>query len=322
VSSPTFPAQAVLAATLPTALSAIMAVCLPSPAWAAPDASAKISLDPERVGWTSINLEAHKLFVSATTEAEWSVDKRDAVASRLIAVPERDAVPAGPSVLTLKVRAAMPGIRSLTTLWIDPATANSLQYEIRDSGRRIRERTVRFTDSGAFQRTRRPADNDDEKTPSTWTNHSSGFWPYAGNVATAPVLDSLALLYVVAGASLDKTGDRMEVLVFQSRELARVVLTVDRLVDTRVAYRATGHDGTRSCRGSSRALRIRLAVLPFGEAPPDFDFLGLKSDIFVLVEPDSRLVLRIEGKAAVIGRVSSNLKEARLDGPVRCPGVA
>jgi hypothetical protein len=318
VGSPAFPGQSLLAA----ALTGFLVACLPASAPAAPGAPPGFALDPQRVGWNSMNLEAHKLFISATTEAEWSVDSRESIAGRLIAVPDKAAVPAGSSILTLKVRASMPGIRSSTTLWMDPATANSLQYEIRNSGKRIRERTVRFTDSGAFQRTRRPGEKDDEDKPSTWTSDSSGFWPYSAPVSNTPVLDSLALLYVVAAAPLEKTGDRLEVLVFQGRELARVVLTADRLVDTRVAYQATGADGTRSCRGSVRALRIRLTVLPFGEGPPDFDFLGLKSDIFVLVEPDSRLVLRIEGKAAVIGGVSSALKKARLDGPVRCPGVS
>jgi hypothetical protein len=100
-----------------------------------------------------------------------------------------------------------------------------------------------------------------------------------------------------------------------------VQLTVDGLLDPKVAYRAVGDDGRRSCKGTTRALNIRLTVLPFGTESADFDFLGLTSDIAIYLEPQSRLPLRIEGRAKVIGRVTTNLKEARLKGNVRCPGL-
>jgi hypothetical protein len=114
----------------------------------------------------------------------------------------------------------------------------------------------------------------------------------------------------------------MEVLVFQKRQLVRVRLAVDDLTDAPVDYRATGDDGKRSCRGSVRALRIRLTVLPRGPGKVDFDFLGLKSDIVVYVEPESRLPLRIEGQAAIVGKVISTLQNARLKGGVSCPGLS
>ena len=299
----------------------ILAAVLSPPLLAAAHDTGNPSLNPDRVRWNRISLEAHKLFISATTTAEWSAEEQAAVSNRLIAAPDARVIAPGPDVLTLKVRAEMPGISSVTTLWMDPGTANSLQYEIRDSGRRIRERTVRFTDTGAFQSTRRPGKSDDDAVPATWTDKSSGFWDYAQRVDGAPVLDSLALLYAIAASELQQTGDRLEVLVFQARDLVRVVLSVDGTRDTRVAYEATGDDGTSSCRGSVRALRVRLAVLPFGEAPPDFDFLGLKSDIVVLVEPESRLPLRIEGKASIVGKVTSTLKKARLRGGKGCPDL-
>ena len=205
---------------------------------------------------------------------------------------------------------------------MDPGSGNSLQYEVRDSGKRLRERIVRFTDGGAFHRTRRPRPDEKAGAPATWTDQSSGFWPYDQPLAGGTtVLDSLALLYVIAGSTLVQTGDEMEVLVYQKRQLVRVRLTVDGLRKARVAYQATGDDGTRSCRGTAEALRIHLTVLPFGTAKPDFDFLGLKSAIVVYLEPQSRLPIQIEGDAAIIGRVTSTLQKARLKGGVRCPGL-
>ncbi len=279
-------------------------------------------LDPARVGWSRVGLEAHKLFITSTTVAEWSVDDTSGVAGRLADSPEGVAIAPGAKILKVNYRADLPGLKSDTTLWMDPVTGNSLQYEVRDSGKRFRERIVRFADSGAYHRTRRPRPGEAEETPATWTDETSGFWPYGQNLAGQPVLNSLGLLNFIAGSDLAKTGDQTEVLVFHRRALVRVRLTVDGLVDARVAYRAVGDDGRRSCKGATRALNIRLTVLPFGTEPTDFDFLGLKSDIFIRLEPQSRLPIRVEGRAAVIGRVTTNLKEARLKGNVRCPGLA
>ncbi|MBL8200880.1 MAG: hypothetical protein JNK40_07900 [Chromatiales bacterium] len=302
---------ALLAAGMPWAMAASAAGPPPAP------------LQAGRVGWTRIDLEAHKVFMSARTTAEWAIEDGPAAASRLIALPTENGrgavIPPGPAVLTLTVMAEIPGTRSATTLWMDPGTANSLQYEIVDSGRRHRKRLVRFAPDGAYQRTRRPRKSEDATKPDTWTDLSADFWPYGHEVAGAPVIDSLSLLYVAAASGLDRPGDRLEVLVYQRRELVRVTLKVDGEVNTPVAYRATGSDGARVCRGSARALRLRLSVLPLGPATPDFDFLGLKSDIAVLLEPELRVPLRIEGRAAVVGRVTSTVKEVRLKAGASCP---
>ena len=278
-------------------------------------------IDPARVGWSRVGLEAHKLFIKATTVADWSVEDARSEAGRLAESPEGVAVAPGAKILKVNYHAELPGLKSDTTLWMDAETGNSLQYEVRDSGKRFRERIVRFADSGAFQRTRRPRPGEDEKTPAKWTDETSGFWPYGQDLARRPVLDSLGLLNFIAASDLAKKGDQIEVLAFHRRALVRLRLTVDGLQDARVAYRATGDDGRRSCRGSTRAISIRLTVLPFGADATDFDFLGLKSDIVVSMEPESRLPLRVEGRASVIGRVTTNLQEARLIGNVRCPGL-
>lgn len=278
-------------------------------------------LDPARVGWSRVGLEAHKLFIKATTVAEWSVEDTRSVAGRLTESPEGVVIAPGANILKVNYRAELPGLKSDTTLWMDPGTGNSLQYEVRDSGKRLRERIVRYADSGAYQRTRRPKPGEEKETPAKWTDETSGFWPYGQKLAGQPVLDSLGLLNFIAASDLARSGDQIEVLVFHRRALVRVQLNVDGLLDAKVTYRAVGDDGRRSCKGTTRALNIRLKVLPFGAESTDFDFLGLKSDIAIYLEPQSRLPLRIEGRAAVIGRVTTNLKEARLKGNVRCPGL-
>jgi|CXWL01.1.fsa_nt_gi hypothetical protein len=304
---------------LPFLAFMFLAAGLPPILLAAPGGPEGPPLNPARVGWVRVGLEARKLFITATTVAEWSVEDTKTVASRLVESPQGAAIAAGPDILKVSYDADLLGLHSETTLWMDPGTGNSLQYEVRESGKRARERIVRFTDAGAYQRTRRPRPSESASAPTTWTDESSGFWPYDQRLADTTVLDSLGLLYFIAGSNLAKTGDQMEILVFQKRQLVRVRLTVDGLHEARVAYRAKGDDGSRSCRGSVEALRVRLTVLPFGTAKPDFDFLGLKSDIVVYIEPQSRLPLQIEGRAA-IGRVTSTLQEARLKGGVHCPG--
>lgn len=259
--------------------------------------------------------------MSAITEADLSVAPGKTVSAQLVPDPAHQVIPAPAHIARLAIYADMPGIRSGTTLFMDAATGNALQYEVKDSGRRYRDRLVRFTTTGAMQQTKRPAGNDDKAKPATWTDRSSGFWPYPQPPGGMPVLDSLGLLYLVAGGPLEKPGDRVDVLVFQRRQLARVELVVDRLVDTEVSFRATSSTGGRQCKGTARALRIQLTVKPFGSSEADFEFLGLKSAIAVLVEPESRLIFRVEGEAAIIGRVVANLQAAQLPAGTGCPGI-
>lgn len=307
---------------LPLLISALLAAGVPGSLPAAPGGPENPPLSAARVGWVRIGLEAHKLFITATTVAEWSVEETKTVAGRLVESPQGAAIAAGPDILKVSYDADLPGLQSKTTLWMDPGTGNSLQYEVRDSGKRHRERIVRFTDEGAYQRTRRPRPSESATDPATWTDTGSGFWPYNLPMPGTTVLDSLGLLYFIAASTLARTGDHIEVLVFQKRQLVPVRLTVDGLQDAPVDYRATGDDGRRSCRGSVRALRIRLTVLPAGPGTVDFDFLGLKSDIVVSIEPKSRLPLRIEGQASIVGKVTSTLQNVRLKGGVSCPGLS
>jgi hypothetical protein len=135
-------------------------------------------LNAARVGWVRVGLEASKLFITATTIAEWSVVDTKTVAGRLAESPQGAAVEAGPELLKVNYDADLPGLRSKTTLWMDPVSGNSLQYEVRDSGKRYRERIVRFTEEGAYHRTRRPRPAESVTDPATWTDASEGFWPY------------------------------------------------------------------------------------------------------------------------------------------------
>ncbi len=283
-------------------------------------AAAAWQVEPERIQWRSIRLEARKLFLSASTTAEWSLTEGRRVRNDLLVDEGHPLIPVSPQVARLEVYATLPGIRSATTLWMDADNGNALQYRIHDSGRRYRERTVRFATTGATQHTRRPAGNDDKTTPATWTDLSADFWPYATLPDKGPVLDALGLLYVVAGGPLLKPGDHLDTLVFQRRKLAQVGLTVDRLTDVPVSYRITGPKTARTCTGTAKALQIRLTVDPYRSDQSDFEFLGLKSDIYVLVEPESRLILKIEGQAAVVGHVVSTLAAAELPSAARCPG--
>lgn len=276
-------------------------------------------IEPDRIGWTSVRLEARKLFVTATTSAEWSLVDGNTIGRDLLADDSHQLVPPGPRVAKFEVHATLPTIRSTTTLWMDAGNANALQYRVRDAGRRYRDRTVRFAGDGAIQHTRRPAKGENERSPATWTDLDAGFWPY-GTPVSGPVLDALGLLYVAAGGPLLKPGDHVDVVVFQRRKLIRVGLTVDRLTDIPVAYRITGPNTARDCRGTSKALQIRLSVKPYAAGNAEFDFLGLESDIFVLVEPESRLILKIEGRAKIIGHVVSALEAVQMPSAARCPG--
>jgi len=273
------------------------------------------ALDPARVGWQEAEYTATKFLMNA--KARVALQERPAaeVVPQLRAPPRGTGVAPGPRVLAVRYAADLTGQRTVLELLLDATTGGALQMTLRDSGRRDRERTWRFTDIGAQHWTARPAtDAEVALPPARWTERNDGWRPYPEEASGGVVTDAPGLLYALGAAPLAKAGDRWDILVFSRRQVHRVTATV--AGDTTVAadFQERGAAGATRRKGKLPALRVKLASAPVGTPDDDdpFALLGMTGGIEVALDPASRVPLQLSGDAPYLGKVTFRLKAATL----------
>lgn len=283
---------------------------------AAPAAAGDAALDPGRVGWSALEFSASKLLLSARAEVTARIVPAAAVTGQLVATPAGEPLRPGREVLEMSYQASGFGRSSTTTLWADPGTGAMLQQVALDTSGRLRERTYRYTDIGAYHYTRRPADHREESRPPTaWTDLSEGMRAYSAGAAGQSVTAATVLLWLVAAADLSRSGDRLEVLAFSRRHVNRVTIEV-------TGYRTASIDFTeqrpadkpRRRRGKVEAIALRLNGKPLDASADDepFELLGLQGDLELLLDPSTRAPLQLRGRVRIAGDVTVRLRRAAL----------
>lgn len=284
-------------------------------AWVTP---ASAELDPARVGWTSVQLAGTKFFLSASATVTLATRESARIAPDLLVPPTGTAIAPGPTVVEMRYDAELAGLRTVMTALLDPPTGAAIQTVLVDSGRRSRERRWRFTDSGAYHWTRRPvSERQAARPPAEWQDRSEGLRPYPTPLPTGAVTEPAGLVYVLAAAPLQATGDRFEITTFSRRRLHRVNLDLTGRTAVTVDFREQRAGRVERRRGTIDALKIELHGEPIEEAADKgdepFKFLGLSGAIEIALDPVTRLPLQISGTAPYVGRVALRLRAATLD---------
>lgn len=272
-------------------------------------------LDPGRPRWAVLDFAASKLFLSATARVEATTRPAGAVADALRATPEGRPLAPGTEVLEMTLAASGFGRDSLTRLWADPGTGAMLQRIQRDAGSRTRQRLYRFTDVGAYHFTRWPADaREAGLPPEQWSRTSEGMRAWSEAARQQPVTEASVLLWAVGAAALDRPGDRFEALAFSRRQVNRVTIEVTGRRREVVDYVERGPEGSRRRRESAEALVLRLhgAPLEAGTEDDEFELLGLRGDLEILLDPRTRAPLELRGRVKVAGQVTVRLKAMTL----------
>jgi hypothetical protein len=279
--------------------------------------AAAAPLDPARVGWREVELGASKFLMSASARISLSEPKRADAMAGLRQPPEGVAVPAGPRLLQMRYAANLAGQRTDMTLLLDPLSAAALQFELRDSGRRHRERIWRYTDVGAFHWTAKPA-NDKERAlpPARWTERSSGLRRYPPESGSGAVTDATALIYAIAAANYAKPGDAIALRVFSRRRMHEVRAEYVSATAVNADFRQLAGAGESRRKGKVPAWRIVVSgttvAEPGGDDDDRFTLLGLTDGIELALDPVTRLPLQLTGDAPIVGRVTFRLKSATL----------
>lgn len=277
-------------------------------------------LDPARPGWSEIRMTAAKLFLTAEAHLALRTVPESAVRKSLLPVPGMQPIEPGAEVLELVYEAGGLGRKSRLTLLMDPVSGAALQGTHHDLEGKHRYRVWRYAETGAYQRTRWPLDGSEESLPPAgWSKTSEGPRMYPVDPAGRPVLESTGLLYAIAAAPLDRPGDQVELLVFRRRDtqIVHVEVLAPRAVN--VNYAELWPSGTVRRRGEVTPLRLAVRGLPVvspgaGKGSDDeFELLGLRGNIELLLDAETRTPLLLSGSAPVLGKVALRLAEVRLN---------
>jgi hypothetical protein len=299
-----------------TLLAGLLGAVLAGGARAAAPAPPAPGFDPARVGWSEIRMTGSKLFLTAEARLTWRTVAGPTVIPDLLAVPAGTFTPLAPAadVVEFVYEARGAGRQSRLTLLMDPQSGAALQRTQHDQQGKLRFRTYRFGEEGAFQRTFWPATPAEKALPPTrWTETTEGLRAYPEAPGSRPVVEPTGLLYLVAASGLDQPGDSLEVLVFRRRDTQTIRIDVLPPKDVRVQYDELWPRGTLQRQGTVRPLRLALQGLPVpgGDPDEDLELLGLRGRLELLLDPATRAPLQLSGNVKIVGSVTLRLAAVR-----------
>ena len=116
------------------------------------------------------------------------------------------------------------------------------------------------------------------------------------------------------GAALDDAGDKIQVPVFSRNHLILVEVTVEGVGKARVDYVETSPSGKRKVKKTVEALRLKIDSrhLDPDSDEGDFEFLGLRGDVEILLDKTTRVPLQVSGRVPVAGSVHIRLQRVVL----------
>jgi hypothetical protein len=195
----------------------------------------------------------------------------------------------------------------------------TLQRTSHDSGKRNRHRIYRYTDVGAYQKTWWPVGDAEEDLPTDqwrqWSKYEEGMRPFAEEIHGEIVIDPGALLYIVGTAALNEAGDKVEILAYARSNVHRVTIEVAGLEKIKVNYDQEGGANPGQKKGKIDAVKllVRGRMVDDGDSDDEFELLGLRGDIDIHIDPETRAPIQIEGNVKIAGHAVMRLTRIKLE---------
>jgi len=268
-------------------------------------------LDPSRVKWSSLEYKTYILFFSMNVKAQLKEISQASSKIALLAPKQGQGTwPQADPTYRIDIDSKMMGRKSFISLWFDP-DGNAFQRTQTDTGSKMRVKTYRILKNGYYSRETKPKKNEEDLPPDKWTQVGEGNktfkkLPRAGAMVAEPT----ALYYLVSASALEKPGDKFQKYIFTKHGIFQLNLhAVDyKLIETDYVQLQAGK--TQTIRGESKTLHIQMNAVPLDPSEAnDFDFLGLKGDIHLYLDPTNRVLLQISGKADIIGYTDIKLNK-------------
>jgi len=274
--------------------------------------------DPTRVRWSQLDFRASKLAVTATSEVEIRTEPASrAVDQWLESSTGRPVTPQESEVVRIQLRSVVLGKSSDLDLWVDPLSGAAIQRTQLETGKKVRHnrhRSLRFTDTGVFQSTYRAKEETVDRPFREWALSEDFVTFPEGMTRGVVVTEPSALFYLLAVADLDEKGDAILTHVFSKNRVMQVRLAVLGWTEIQVDYTETADAGQRQVKGRQKVVRIGLEGSTLGGlgSDRDFEFLGLRGDVEVFLEPARRIPLQISGNIRYVGKGHVRLQRVRL----------
>ncbi|MDX1382240.1 MAG: hypothetical protein R3190_01285 [Thermoanaerobaculia bacterium] len=269
-------------------------------------------LDPERLGWTELELRARKLGFGMRVSVSLAVTDGKSVVDEMTR-PDGFAGldPSGHRVVRLVMDRRGVGGPAESTLWIDAGDAGAYQYRELQAGKRQRYRLRRYAESAIWSQRRAPVPGEEALQAERWSDVAEEVLELDGGArGDLALTEPLGLFYVVAAAGLDQAGDALRFPAFSRGRRIEVEARVLGRVVEEVGYERG--DGGGRVKGARELIRIVIRALDTdGDAEGRLRFLGLRGDIELLLDPETRAPLQISGRVPRAGAVKVRVREMR-----------
>ena len=268
-------------------------------------------LDPSRVKWTSLSYKTRLLFFGMNIEVKLNqISQATSRAALLEPKHGEGTMPQTDPTYRIDLGTRILGRNSFISLWFDP-DGTAFQRTQTDTGKKHRVKTYRVLKNGYYSLQAKPKENEKKLPPKMWTDIGEGknifnTFPPTGTIITEPT----ALYYLVSASPLEKPGDRFEQYIFTKHGIYRLNLQAVGYQNIRVKFERNQRPGKETVFNDDfAALHIRLNGVPIDPAAQDdFDLLGLKGDIDLYMDPESRVLVQISGKIDIVGYTDIRLQ--------------
>lgn len=273
-----------------------------------------LQLDASRVQWSQLEYRASILFMGLDATVELH-ELPHVPADEIVPLPDdaKGIAPASPSFFRLNINSTFLKQNNRNQLWFNP-DGTALQRASLSTGNKLRYRSYRFAETGAYSLKRHPRSGEEKKPFQQWTDTAEDFYPYDATKQPLAITDSQALLYIASAAQLQQPGDSLSFAVFTKTGLGKATLTAQQRINLRVDFDEVTKQGLNSINGNVEVLKCTLTVSPLNSNDPveDFDLLGLSGDLEIYLEPRRGIILQLSGRAKVIGSLDIKLQRAVL----------
>ncbi len=277
----------------------------------------ELSLHPENVSWSQLELGASRLGLSVSVDISLR-RLQDATATHNLVVSDRgQSVSAHRGdVMMMVFHAVSLGKELETSLWFDSRNAAALQ-RIRHVITRGDERLKidRYTHEGLFAIRKKPRPDELGKPVTQWTDISRKFISFPAILFDdAVVSEPSALIYIVSVLDLKNPGDQVELLAYFDDRLHIVTIELEGVESVETDFRLRQGGLSKKVRGRREALRYALWAHALS-APQERSRLwlnGLGGDLKLLIDRYMRVPLELRGSVRVLGKMKLHLKKVKL----------
>lgn len=269
------------------------------------------ALDPSRVKWSGLHYKTYIFFFSMNVKAQLNQISQSAAKNALLTPKEGEGtMPQADPSYRIDLDTKIMGRKSFISLWFDP-NGNAFQRTQTDTGSKQRLKTYRITKNGYYTRQAKPKEQELDLPPNQWTDIGEGKKKFNKLPATgATIVEPTALYYLVSASNLNKPGDTFQKYMFTKHGIYQLNLQAIDYKNIEVNFKSQQNGKKTTVRSDEyKTLHIKMNAVPLDPAgADDFDFLGLKGDIDLYIDPASRVLVQISGDADIIGYTDIKLQ--------------